>query len=259
VITIEGIHKWFGKEHVIRGVSLKVDKGQVVALCGPSGSGKSTLLRCINRLEDIQEGEITVDGISLKQKKLNLRELRAKIGIVFQQFNLYPHMTVLQNITLAPIHVKHIPKDIAIIRAKELLDRIGMPEKIYAYPSELSGGQIQRVAIAREMAMDPVVMLFDEPTSNLDPELTAEVLAVVDDLTHTGMTIVIVTHEINFAQKSADLIAFMDKGEISFLAPPEIFFSSQVPQRIQEFVGMLERKSGRRINNKKVEQSSEIL
>ncbi|HEU4949833.1 MAG TPA: amino acid ABC transporter ATP-binding protein, partial [Candidatus Deferrimicrobiaceae bacterium] len=195
MIRFEGVHKWFGKLHVLKNINLQVRSGEVVVVCGPSGSGKSTLIRTINELEPIDEGKLTVDGMELSDPKTNINKLRAEIGFVFQQFNLYPHLSVLKNITLAPIKIRNTPEKEAVEKAMALLERVGLPEKRDAYPSELSGGQQQRVAIARGLAMKPKIMLFDEPTSALDPEMIGEVLQVMKDLALSGMTMMVVTHE----------------------------------------------------------------
>lgn len=212
MITFKGVHKWFGTLHVLNDINLHVEPGEVVVVCGPSGSGKSTLIRCINALESIQQGEIIVDGMVLGSPHTQLTRLRAEIGMVFQQFNLYPHMTALKNITLAPIKVRKMPRRDAEGMAMDLLAKVGIPEKARAYPAELSGGQQQRVAIARALAMQPKIMLFDEPTSALDPEMINEVLEVMVDLAHEGMTMIVVTHEMGFAKRVAHRIVFMDEG-----------------------------------------------
>jgi ABC-type polar amino acid transport system ATPase subunit len=208
-------------------------------VCGPSGSGKSTLIRCINRLETIQSGEIEVDGISLSDPKLDAAKLRANVGMVFQSFNLYPHMTVLQNITLAPVKVRHITAAEAEKSAKELLERVGIPDKADVYPANLSGGQQQRVAIARALAMKPKVMLFDEPTSALDPEMINEVLEVMTDLAKDGMTMVVVTHEMGFARRVAHRVVFMDQGKIIEIAEPGTFFAAPQSPRAQQFLSKI--------------------
>lgn len=211
----------------------------MVVVCGPSGSGKSTLIRCINRLEAIQSGEIIVDGQSLSDPKLNSSELRTRVGLVFQSFNLYPHMTVLQNITLAPTKVKGLAVREAERVAKELLDRVGIPDKAGVYPANLSGGQQQRVAIARALAMKPKIMLFDEPTSALDPEMINEVLEVMTDLAHDGMTMVVVSHEMGFARRVAHRVVFMDGGEILEEGKPETFFNAPQSARARQFLGKI--------------------
>jgi polar amino acid transport system ATP-binding protein len=239
VIVFRDVHKWFGELHVLRGIDFEVSKGQVIVICGPSGSGKSTLIRCINKLEDIQKGEIIVDGMSLNDPKTNLTELRAEIGFVFQQFNLYPHKTALENITLAPIRVRKFSRERAEEVALELLEKVNIPDKAASHPSQLSGGQQQRVAIARALAMQPKIMLFDEPTSALDPEMINEVLDVMVGLAQEGMTMVVVTHEMGFAKKVADRIAFMDEGTIIESNVPEVFFSNPANKRTQEFLSKI--------------------
>ncbi len=236
MIRFHGVHKWFGKLHVLNEVYLHVRQGEVVVVCGPSGSGKSTLIRTINRLEPIDKGRLVVDGLDLSDPKTDINKLRAEIGFVFQQFNLYPHLTVLSNITLAPVKVRKIGKKQAQEQAIALLERVGLAEKREAYPSQLSGGQQQRVAIARSLAMQPKVMLFDEPTSALDPEMIGEVLAVMKDLAGTGMTMCVVTHEMGFASEVADRIIFMDHGEILEEGEPARFFKSPKHPRTQQFL-----------------------
>src|ERR1051325_9459623 len=238
-IEFKGVNKWFGSHHVLTDVDLKVDAGEVVVVCGPSGSGKSTLIRCINRLEPIQSGDIVVDGRRLSDPALDLRALRAEIGFVFQQFNLYPHLSVLDNITLAPVKVRKIARAEAERHAAELLARVGIPDKAAAYPANLSGGQQQRVAIARALAMQPKLMLFDEPTSALDPEMIGEVLEVMSDLARDGMTMVVVTHEMGFARRVASRVLFMDQGHIVEDAKPEIFFAAAQSQRAKQFLSKI--------------------
>jgi polar amino acid transport system ATP-binding protein len=240
------IHKYFGKLHVLRGVNLTVPKGQVHVIIGPSGSGKSTLLRCLNHLEKIQRGSITIDGepmgYRLENGKLkedsprNIARMRAEVGMVFQRFNLFPHMTALGNIIEAPIGVRGMPRAAAIERARQLLARVGLAEKANAYPSQLSGGQQQRVAIARALAMEPKVMLFDEATSALDPELVGEVLAVMKGLAEEGMTMVVVTHEMGFARDVGDHVVFMDQGVIIEQGPPDQVFEHPVYDRTRSFL-----------------------
>ncbi|HEX6769385.1 MAG TPA: amino acid ABC transporter ATP-binding protein [Candidatus Binatia bacterium] len=220
-------------------MDLSIAAGNVVVVCGPSGSGKSTLIRCINRLETIESGEIVVDGLSLSDPKLDAAKLRANVGMVFQSFNLYPHMTVLQNITLAPVKVRNVTAAEAERIAKELLERVGIPDKANAYPANLSGGQQQRVAIARALAMKPKVMLFDEPTSALDPEMINEVLEVMTDLAKDGMTMVVVTHEMGFARRVAHRVIFMDQGKIVETAEPETFFAAPQSARAQQFLSKI--------------------
>jgi polar amino acid transport system ATP-binding protein len=239
VIEFRDVNKWFGPLHVLKDINLKIDAGAVVVVCGPSGSGKSTLIRCINRLESIQSGEIILDEQRLSEPKLDSSKLRAKVGMVFQSFNLYPHMTVLQNITLAPTKVKGWAAGEAEKVAKELLDRVGIPDKAAVYPANLSGGQQQRVAIARALAMKPKVMLFDEPTSALDPEMINEVLEVMTDLARDGMTMVVVTHEMGFARRVAHRLIFMDEGEIIEEGSPEAFFGAPQTPRAKQFLGKI--------------------
>ncbi|HEX9144604.1 MAG: amino acid ABC transporter ATP-binding protein [Deltaproteobacteria bacterium] len=236
MIEFRDVNKWFGPLHVLKDINLRIEAGEVVVVCGPSGSGKSTLIRCINRLEPIQSGEISVDGMALSDSKLDVANLRARVGMVFQSFNLYPHMTATQNITLAPIKVKRIPAAEAEAIATKLLARVGIPDKAYAYPGNLSGGQQQRVAIARALAMMPKVMLFDEPTSALDPEMINEVLEVMTDLAREGMTMVVVTHEMGFARRVAHRIVFMDAGKIIEQNAPEKFFAAPESERAQQFL-----------------------
>jgi polar amino acid transport system ATP-binding protein len=239
VIEFHGVNKWFGTLHVLQSIDLAISAGEVVVVCGPSGSGKSTLIRCINRLESIQSGEIIVDGESLSDPGLDASKLRAHVGMVFQSFNLYPHMTVLQNITLAPIKVKRLTAGEAGKLAEALLDRVGIPDKAKAYPANLSGGQQQRVAIARALAMKPKVMLFDEPTSALDPEMINEVLEVMTDLARDGMTMVVVTHEMGFARRVAHRVVFMDEGRIVEESAPKVFFEAPQSARAKQFLGKI--------------------
>jgi len=239
VITFRNVNKWFGKLHVLNDVNFEVDAGEVVVICGPSGSGKSTLIRCINKLEDIQQGEIIVDNIQIHNKRVNLTHLRAEIGFVFQQFNLYPHMTALENIILAPINVRKISRSEAQDLGFSLLDKVGIREKADSYPSQLSGGQQQRVAIARGLAMRPKIMLFDEPTSALDPEMINEVLDVMRDLAREGMTMIVVTHEMGFAREVADRVVFMDEGQILESATPDDFFYRPQHDRTKMFLSKI--------------------
>jgi polar amino acid transport system ATP-binding protein len=239
VIEFRDVNKWFGPLHVLKDINLKIDAGAVVVVCGPSGSGKSTLIRCINRLESIQSGEIIVDEQRLSEPKLDPSKLRAQVGMVFQSFNLYPHMTALQNITLAPTKVKGWARGEAEKVAKALLDRVGIPDKAGVYPANLSGGQQQRVAIARALAMKPKIMLFDEPTSALDPEMINEVLEVMTDLARDGMTMVVVTHEMGFARRVAHRLIFMDEGEIIEEGSPEAFFGAPQSPRAKQFLGKI--------------------
>ena len=239
MIEFRKVNKWFGALHVLSDIDLSIAAGNVVVVCGPSGSGKSTLIRCINRLETIQSGDIVVDGLSLSDPKLDAAQLRANVGMVFQSFNLYPHMTVLQNITLAPVKVRNIAVAEAEKAAKELLERVGIPDKANAYPANLSGGQQQRVAIARALAMKPKVMLFDEPTSALDPEMINEVLEVMTDLAKDGMTMMVVTHEMGFARRVAHRVVFMDHGKIVETAEPDAFFAAPQSARAQQFLSKI--------------------
>lgn len=239
MIEIRNLSKWYGKFQVLSDINEVIKKGQTVVVCGPSGSGKSTLLRCINGLEPFQKGEILVDGISVGDPKTNLYKLRQKIGMVFQRFELYPHMTVLKNITLAPMKVKKLSRKEAERKAMELLERVGIPEKANEYPANLSGGQQQRVAIARALAMEPQYMMFDEPTSALDPEMIQEVLEVMIDLAREGMTMIVVTHEMGFAREVADEIIFMDGGRIVERGTREEFFSNPRHPRTREFLSQI--------------------
>jgi putative glutamine transport system ATP-binding protein len=240
LVQLRGVHKHYGKLHVLRGVDLTVKQGEVVVLCGPSGSGKSTLIRCINHLETISEGEIVIDGFEPNAKgKIDVNRLRAEIGMVFQQFNLFPHLTVLQNLTLAPVRVGGVDQNKAEMRAQQLLKRVGISEKATVYPGNLSGGQQQRVAIARALSMNPRMMLFDEPTSALDPEMIKEVLDVMRDLAAEGMTMVIVTHEMGFAREVADRVVFMDGGVIVEEATPDEFFANPKEVRTRQFLSKI--------------------
>jgi polar amino acid transport system ATP-binding protein len=239
VIEFRKVNKWFGSLHVLRDIDLTIEAGNVVVVCGPSGSGKSTLIRCINRLETTQSGNIIVDGLSLTDARLDAVRLRTHVGMVFQSFNLYPHMTVLRNITLAPIMVKGLAKSEAEKIASELLERVGIPDKADVFPANLSGGQQQRVAIARALAMKPKIMLFDEPTSALDPEMINEVLEVMTDLARDGMTMVVVTHEMGFARRVAHRIVFMDQGSIIEIGEPEKFFAAPASPRAHQFLSKI--------------------
>jgi len=236
VIHFQEVHKWFGKLHVLNNVSLHVKQGEVVVVCGPSGSGKSTLIRTINQLEPINSGKLIVDGMDLSDSKTDINKLRAEVGFVFQQFNLYPHLSVLRNITLAPTKIRKTNKEEAKEQAMVLLERVGLAEKRNSYPAQLSGGQQQRVAIARALAMKPKIMLFDEPTSALDPEMIGEVLAVMKDLAQSGMTMVVVTHEMGFAREVSDRVVFMDYGEILEEGVPSEFFLNPQQERTQQFL-----------------------
>ena len=239
MIQFRGVNKWFGPLHVLNDIELTIKAGEVVVVCGPSGSGKSTLIRCINKLEPIQKGEIVVDGMSLSDASTDITKLRAEVGMVFQQFNLYPHMTALQNITLAPIKVRKQSRGEAERIARDLLVKVGIPEKATNYPAQLSGGQQQRVAIARALAMQPKIMLFDEPTSALDPEMINEVLDVMVNLAKEGMTMIVVTHEMGFAKKVSHRIIFMDEGRIVEEGDPKEFFASPKEERTRTFLSKI--------------------
>jgi polar amino acid transport system ATP-binding protein len=239
MIEFQGVHKWFKKLHVLNDINLHVNPGEVVVVCGPSGSGKSTLIRTINQLEPIGQGRLIVDGMDLSDKKTDINKLRAEVGFVFQQFNLYPHLSVISNITLAPIKIRKTPRKEAEEQAMALLERVGLAEKRDAYPTQLSGGQQQRVAIARALAMKPRIMLFDEPTSALDPEMIGEVLDVMQKLAQSGMTMVVVTHEMGFAREVAGRVVFMDHGAILEEADPETFFKHPKHERAQQFLKQL--------------------
>jgi ABC-type polar amino acid transport system ATPase subunit len=239
MIEIRNVSKWFDDFQVLTDINETIEKGQTVVICGPSGSGKSTLLRCINGLEPYQKGEIFVDGVSLSDSKTNLYKLRQNIGMVFQRFELYPHMTALQNIALAPMKVRKWPRAKATEKARALLKRVGIPDKADAFPANLSGGQQQRVAIARSLAMEPKYMMFDEPTSALDPEMIKEVLDVMIDLAKEGMTMLCVTHEMGFAKEVADEIIFMDFGKIVERGTYEGFFNQPKSDRAKEFLSQI--------------------
>jgi len=239
VIEFKRVNKWFGDLHVLKDVDLEVESGEVVVICGPSGSGKSTLIRCVNRLEPIQSGEITVNGMSLNDPRLKPARLRGEVGMVFQQFNLYPHLKVLDNICLAPMKVRGLSRSEAQSRAMALLAKVGIADKAEAYPAQLSGGQQQRVAIARSLAMEPKIMLFDEPTSALDPEMINEVLEVMAGLAREGMTMVVVTHEMGFAKRVADRIIFMDDGRLIEEGDPESFFATPRNERTRLFLSKI--------------------
>jgi len=236
MISFKNVNKWYGELHVLNDINLEVDQGEVVVVCGPSGSGKSTLIRCINRLEPIQKGELVVDGMKVHDKKINMTQIRAEIGFVFQSFNLYPHMTALENTTIAPIKVRHINKAEAEKLGRKMLTRVGLEDRITHYPAQLSGGQQQRVAIARGLTMQPKIMLFDEPTSALDPEMIHEVLDVMRDLAKEGMTMMAVTHEMGFAREVASRVVFMDEGKIIEVAPPNDFFTNPQTERGKFFL-----------------------
>ncbi|KAF0235138.1 MAG: putative amino acid ABC transporter ATP-binding [Desulfovibrionaceae bacterium] len=236
MIEFKDVHKWYGDFHVLKGIEESVEQGEVLAICGPSGSGKSTLIRCVNRLEEYQRGTILFDGKDIHDRSMDVNQLRSEIGIVFQQFNLYPHLTVLKNVSLAPVKVRKMDKVEADRLALDLLERVGIHDQAHKYPAELSGGQQQRVAIARALAMRPKVMLFDEPTSALDPEMINEVLNVMKDLARDGMTMLCVTHEMGFAREVADRIIFMDGGEIIEEGPPQEFFKNPKHERTRAFL-----------------------
>jgi len=239
MIEINNVSKWFGTFQVLDKINETIEKGQVVVICGPSGSGKSTILKCLNGLETFQDGDIIVDGQSLKDPATNLFKLRQKMGMVFQRFELYPHLKVSENISIAPVKVKKVPPKEAARRAKELLERVGIPEQADKYPGNLSGGQQQRVAIARALAMDPEIMLFDEPTSALDPEMIKEVLEVMIDLAKSGMTMVVMTHEMGFAREVADEIIFMDEGRIIERGTDKTFFQNPKTERAKDFLNKI--------------------
>jgi len=239
IIICRDVNKWFGEFHVLRDVNVEVMPQEVVVVIGPSGSGKSTFIRCINRLEEHQQGEIIVDNITLGHDIRNIAAIRREIGMVFQQFNLFPHLTVLQNITLAPINVRRSSKENAKAKARELLERVGIPEQADKYPGQLSGGQQQRVAIARALAMEPKIMLFDEPTSALDPEMIKEVLDVMKELAGSGMTMLCVTHEMGFAREVADRVLFFDMGRIVEEGTPEHFFDDPQHPRTKLFLSQI--------------------
>jgi arginine/lysine/histidine transport system ATP-binding protein len=239
VIKVEQITKVFGKNPVLKNISTTIHQGEVVAIIGPSGSGKSTFLRCLNLLEKPTEGKIYIKDQEITNPKVNILEVRKHIGMVFQQFNLFPHMTVLENVTYAPQKVKKLAKGEVEKNAKDLLAKVGLSDKVDSYPSQLSGGQKQRVAIARALAMEPEIMLFDEPTSALDPEMVKEVLDVIKDLAETGMTMVIVTHEMNFAKEVADRVIFIDDGVILEDAEPHQFFNAPKSERAKDFLSKL--------------------
>jgi general L-amino acid transport system ATP-binding protein len=239
MIELLAVHKWYGDFHVLKDINLQVGKGEKFVVCGPSGSGKSTMIRCINRLEEHQQGRIIVAGIELNADVKNIEATRREVGMVFQQFNLFPHLTVLQNLTLAPIWVRKLPKKEAEETARMYLERVRIPEQADKYPGQLSGGQQQRVAIARSLCMKPEIMLFDEPTSALDPEMIKEVLDVMIGLAEEGMTMVCVTHEMGFARTVADMMVFMDRGEVIERAPPKDFFSNPKSERTQSFLSQI--------------------
>lgn len=239
IIQVKNLHKWYGEFHVLREINLAVKRQERVVICGPSGSGKSTLIRTINRLEEHQQGEIIVDGTVLTKDVKNIEVVRREVGMVFQQFNLFPHLTVKNNVMLAPVWVRKMAKNEAEKVAMELLERVGIPEQADKFPGQLSGGQQQRVAIARALAMQPKVMLFDEPTSALDPEMIKEVLDVMRELALQGMTMIVVTHEMGFAREVADRMIFMDDGQIVEMCPPEKFFSNPREDRTKLFLSQI--------------------
>jgi len=239
MIVCQDVHKWYGHFHALRGVNMEVQKGEVIVIFGPSGSGKSTFIRTLNRLEEHQRGRIIVDGVELSNDIRNIEQVRMETGMVFQQFNLFPHLTVVQNISLAPLWVRRWPKAQAEKIALELLDRVGIPEQAYKYPGQLSGGQQQRVAIARALAMQPKIMLFDEPTSALDPEMIKEVLEAMVQLAKSGMTMVVVTHEMGFARGVADRMYFFDEGQIVESGTPQQIFSAPQEVRTKIFLSQI--------------------
>lgn len=238
-IQLIGMHKWYGEFHVLKDINLTVERGEKIVVCGPSGSGKSTMIRCINRLEEHQQGQIIVDGIELTNDVKKIDEIRREVGMVFQHFNLFPHLTVLENCTLAPIWVRKTPKEEAEAVAMKFLERVKIPEQALKYPGQLSGGQQQRVAIARSLCMNPRIMLFDEPTSALDPEMISEVLDTMISLAEEGMTMICVTHEMGFAKTVADRVMFMDAGEIIEQAPPQEFFDNPQSDRTKLFLSQI--------------------
>jgi polar amino acid transport system ATP-binding protein len=239
IIRLEGVQKWFGKFQVLADIDLTVAAGERIVVCGPSGSGKSTLIRCLNGLESVQQGRIVVDGIDLTAHKRNVEKVRAEVGMVFQQFNLFPHLTILQNCTLAPMRTRGIGKEEAEATAMKYLQRVRIPEQAAKYPSQLSGGQQQRVAIARALCMNPKIMLFDEPTSALDPEMVKEVLDTMIGLADEGMTMLCVTHEMGFARSVADRVIFMADGRIIEQAPPQQFFTQPQNEKTKQFLGQI--------------------
>jgi general L-amino acid transport system ATP-binding protein len=239
VVAMTGVNKWFGAFHVLRDINLNVARKERIVICGPSGSGKSTLIRCINRLEEHQAGHIVVDGVELTSDLKKIDEVRREVGMVFQHFNLFPHLTVMENLTLAPIWVRKMPKKEAEERARHYLARVKIPEQADKYPGQLSGGQQQRVAIARALCMNPKIMLFDEPTSALDPEMVKEVLDTMVELAHDGMTMLCVTHEMGFARQVADRVVFMDEGQIVEANVPEEFFAHPQHERTKLFLSQI--------------------
>ena len=239
MIEVRGLHKSFGATAVLKGCNLEILRGEVAVICGPSGSGKSTLIKCLNGLESFQQGSVRIDGIDIGAPGTNLPRLRARAGMVFQHFELYPHLTVMENLCLAPIHVLGRSREEAQERARPLLERVGLPGKVEAFPSQLSGGQQQRIAIARALAMDPTVMLFDEPTSALDPEMIGEVLGVMLELAQDGMTMAVVTHEMGFARRAADHVIFMDDGRVVEDLPTDSFFADAQSPRAKDFLSRI--------------------
>ncbi len=238
-IEMLGVNKWYGEFHVLRDINLKVTRGEKIVICGPSGSGKSTMIRCVNRLEEHQKGHIIVDGVELTADLKKIDEVRRDVGMVFQHFNLFPHLTILENCTLAPIWVKKMPKRDAEDIAMHFLNRVKIPEQANKYPGQLSGGQQQRVAIARSLCMSPKIMLFDEPTSALDPEMVKEVLDTMVGLAHEGMTMLCVTHEMGFARQVADRVIFMDRGQVVEMNTPDEFFKNPQHERTKEFLSQI--------------------
>ena len=236
IITLTGVNKWFGEFQALKDISLQVAAGEKMVVCGPSGSGKSTMIRCINHLEDHQQGQIVVDGTELNDDPRNIQTVRQEVGMVFQQFNLFPHLSVIDNLMLGPMRARKLSKTEARQRAEFYLDRVHIPEQAEKFPGQLSGGQQQRVAIARSLCMEPRIMLFDEPTSALDPEMISEVLDVMTELAESGMTMICVTHEMGFARRVADTMVFMDGGEIVEMADPETFFGNPRSERCQQFL-----------------------
>ncbi len=239
IITIENVHKWYGDFHVLKNINLTVDKGERIVICGPSGSGKSTLIRCLNKLENHQKGKIVVDGIELTPEIKNIEKIRAETGMVFQHFNLFPHLTILENLTIGPIYVRKLNRRDAEETAMHYLEKVRIAEQAQKYPGQLSGGQQQRVAIARSLCMEPNVMLFDEPTSSLDPEMVKEVLDVMINLAQDGMTMIVVSHEMGFARSVAHRVIFMDEGEILEQAPPNQFFDNPQHERTRLFLSKI--------------------
>ncbi|MCW3149967.1 amino acid ABC transporter ATP-binding protein [Stutzerimonas stutzeri] len=239
IIQMQGVHKWYGQFHVLKDINLSVRQGERIVLCGPSGSGKSTTIRCLNRLEEHQQGRIVINGVELTSDLKQIEAIRSEVGMVFQHFNLFPHLTVLQNCTLAPLWVRKLPRRQAEEIAMHYLERVRIPEQADKFPGQLSGGQQQRVAIARALCMKPKIMLFDEPTSALDPEMVKEVLDTMIGLAESGMTMLCVTHEMGFARTVADRVIFMDKGEIVEQAEPEVFFTNPVNDRTKLFLSQI--------------------